>query len=297
MEWVADEKNDLLLRSYMEKIWDRSGEEEDEISLSQFKNQLQQRSRGDRSMDRKRRIFRIGYAAASVLLLVVISYLGYRYLSNTEEIFQTGYGETLEVVLEDGSQVTLNANTTMTWNREWEKKGERRIRLEGEAYFSVTQTEDGLPFLVETEDLTVNVLGTTFRVRARENKTDVVLESGKVKLDLNRSWDRVLEMVPGDQIHYSALADELEKTQIEEDKGMDWMEGILWFEDVSVAEMFSKIEELYGKKLVTENEELLSRRMFTGIPFEDWPVARQAIELALGVEIHEEKEEIRIKEK
>src|SRR5690625_296083 len=142
MEWVADEKNDLLLRSYMERIWDRSGEEEDEISLSQFKNQLQQRSRGDRSMDRKRRIFRIGYAAASVLLLVVISYLGYRYLSNTEEIFQTAYGETLEVVLDDGSQVTLNANTTMTWNREWEKKGERRIRLEGEAYFSVTQTEE-----------------------------------------------------------------------------------------------------------------------------------------------------------
>src|SRR5690625_6097406 len=85
--------------------------------------------------------------------------------------------------------------------------------------------EDGLPFVVETEVLSVNVLGITFRVRARENKTDVVLESGKVKLDLNRSWDRVLEMVPGDQIHYSALADELEKTQIEEDKGMDWMEG------------------------------------------------------------------------
>src|SRR5690625_2938175 len=216
MEWVADEKNDLLLRSYMEKIWDRSGEEEDEISLSQFKNQLQQRSRGDRSMDRKRRIFRIGYAAASVLLLVVISYLGYRYLSNTEEIFQTAYGETSEVVLDDGSQVTLNANTTMTWNREWEKKGERKIRLEGEAFFDVSQTEEGLPFLVETEDLTVNVLGTTFRVRVRENKTDVVLESGKVKLDLNRSWDRILEMMPGDRIHYSAMVDKLEKGEVED---------------------------------------------------------------------------------
>src|SRR5690625_2945326 len=156
MEWVADEKNDLLLRSYMAKIWNRSGEEEDEISLTQFKNQLRQRSRGNRSMERKKRIFRIGYAAASVLLLVVVSYLGYRYLNHTEEIFQTAYGETLEIVLEDGSQVTLNANTTMTWDREWEKKGERRIRLEGEAYISVTNTEDGLPFLAETGDETVH---------------------------------------------------------------------------------------------------------------------------------------------
>src|SRR5690625_3630311 len=161
----------------------------------------------------------------------------------------------------------------------------------------LTKPEVVCRFWVRKKAWQVNGWVTTFGVGAGKNKTDVVLESGKVKLDLNRSWDRVLEMVPGDQIHYSALADELEKTQIEEDKGMDWMEGILWFEDVSVAEMFSKIEELYGKKLVTENEELLSRRMFTGIPFEDWPVARQAIELALGVEIHEEKEEIRIKEK
>src|SRR5690625_107176 len=121
MEWVADDRNDKLLRNYMEKIWDQSGEE-DEIALIQFKNQLQQRSRGDRLMDRKRSVLRIGYATASVLLLVVISYLGYRYLNDTEEIFQTDYGETLEVVLDYGRLVTINDTKTMTWNRVLDKK-------------------------------------------------------------------------------------------------------------------------------------------------------------------------------
>src|SRR5690625_7921264 len=134
----------------MEKIWAENELAEEARSMDAFKSQLESRSRSKTSIIRKKRILQIGYAAASVLLLVVISFLGYRYLSNTEEIFQTAYGVTLEVVLDDGSQVTLIANTTMTWNREWEKNGERRIRLEGEAYFSVTQSEVGSPLLVET---------------------------------------------------------------------------------------------------------------------------------------------------
>lgn len=296
MEWVADDRNDKLLRNYMEKIWDENEVAGETRSLNALKNQLESRSGREATLIRKKRILRIGYAAAAVLVLVVMSYVGYRYFRNDLEIYQTAYGETLELELEDGSQVTLNANTTLTWNRRWKKEKERRIYLEGEAFFDVLHTEDDLPFVVFTNDLTVNVLGTTFSVRSRENKTDVVLESGKVKLDLNRPRDRILEMIPGDRIHYSAAVDHLEKDKVEEvDTGLDWMEGVLRFEDVSVAEMFSKIEELYGKKLVTEDEELLARRLFTGIPFEDWEVARQAIELALGVETEEENGKIRIK--
>lgn len=296
MEWVADERNDNLLRNYMEKIWAENELAEEARSLDVLKNQLESRSGSETSTIHKKRILRIGYAAAAVLALVVMSYAGYRYFRNDLEVYQTAYGETLELELEDGSQVTLNANTMLTWNRQWKKEKKRKIYLEGEAFFDVTHTVDDMPFVVETSDLTVNVLGTTFNVRSRENKTDVVLESGKVKLDLNRSWDRVLEMTPGDRVNYSAVADDLKKDKVkEEDEGLDWMKGVLRFEDVSVAEMFSKIEELYGKKLVTDDEELLSRRMFTGIPFEDWEVARQAIELALGVETEEENGKIRIK--
>jgi len=200
----------------MEKVWDQPRKEDEVMTFAEFKNQLQYMSQEDRLIDRKRTFFRIGYAAASVLVLVVFFYLTYRSFNNVEVIFQTGYGETLFVELEYGSQVTLNANTIMKWDLHWKKKGERKIRLEGEAFFDVSQTEEGLPFLVETEDLTVNVLGTTFRVRVRENKTDVVLESGKVKLDLNRSWDRILEMMPGDRIHYSAMVDKLEKGEVED---------------------------------------------------------------------------------
>lgn len=296
MEWVADERNDKLLRNYMEKIWEGNVHAKNDSALEVFKDRLQSRSYSEKSRSRKKSIFRIGYAVASVLAVIIIAYAGYEFFQNDSEIFKTAYGETLELELEDGSQVTLNANTTLTWNRRWKKEKERRLYLEGEAFFDVMHTQDDLPFVVFTNDLTVNVLGTTFSVRSRENKTDVVLESGKVKLDLNRPRDRILEMIPGDRIHYSAAVDHLEKDKVEEvDTGLDWMEGVLRFEDVSVAEMFSKIEELYGKKLVTEDEELLARRLFTGIPFEDWEVARQAIELALGVETEEENGKVRIK--
>src|SRR5699024_1422469 len=108
MEWVADERNDFLLRSYMEKIWTENEPIEDAPTLEVFKDQLQSRLYGGKLKIRKKLIFRIGYAAASVLALIILSYAGYKYFQNDSEIFQTAYGETLHVELEDGSQVILN---------------------------------------------------------------------------------------------------------------------------------------------------------------------------------------------
>lgn len=91
------------------------------------------------------------------------------------------------VALPDGSTVELNSETALRFTR-----GSmllpfgdvRRVSLDGEAYFSVAASSR--PFVVETEDARIQVVGTEFNVRARrgpsENGTVVTLASGRVRL-------------------------------------------------------------------------------------------------------------------
>lgn len=297
MKWVSNKENDATLRRYMTAIWaeknlDVEGQPQ---NWSEFKHQILEHQ-PKRKTSKILALPHVWYYAASVALLLGLAFGLYQYTQPDTILFHTTYGETREILLDDGSVVTLNANSTMEWNEDWKRSGERHIKLTGEAYFDVEHTLDDASFTVETHDLKVRVLGTTFNVSSRRDKTDVILETGKIKLDLNRPSNKILEMEPGDRVDFSAVHNTLKREKVQVlAESVDWRDGILRFENVSVAEMFLKIRDLYGKELITDNSELLARRMFTGIPYEDWSIAKQALELALGVTIEEQGNELYVK--
>lgn len=299
MDWVSDPHNDAALKKYMEDLWseekwDLSEKPRDwKVFRTQFLNANRQTVRANQHRVGSPRIWI--YAVAGVML-VLISVALFIFPRSEVQLHSTAYGETREIVLNDGSVVTLNANSKLEWNPDWKQTGERYVRLDGEAYFDVAPTEAQDVFTVETNDLKVRVLGTTFNVSARRDQTDVTLESGKIELDLKKSGEDPLSMEPGDLVRYSSVVHKLEKSTVQSiSESASWLDGVLWFEDVTVEEMFEKIEDQYGKKLVTSDRDLLSRRMFTGIPYEDWAVAKEALELALGVKIEEREDELYIK--
>lgn len=95
----------------------------------------------------------------------------FRYVSNAER--------PQKLVLEDGSFVDLNANTTI---RTQMMPRERRIALqEGEAHFAVAH-DAARPFIVEAAGVTVRAVGTAFNVRVREQRVEVLVTEGKVEI-------------------------------------------------------------------------------------------------------------------
>ena len=296
MDWVSDPQNDAALKKYMEELW---SEEEWDVSQKPrdwkvFRKQFQNASRQTDRVNQYRKVRpRIWIYAAAGVLLVLVSVALFIFPRSKVQLYSTAYGETREILLNDGSMVTLNANSTLEWNSNWSRSGERYARLDGEAYFDVAQTEAQDMFTVETNDLKVHVLGTTFNVSARRDQTDVTLETGKIELDLKESGEELLSMEPGDLVRYSSVVHKLEKTTVQSiSESANWLDGVLLFEDVTVEEMFEEVEDQYGKTLISSDTNLLSRRMFTGIPYEDWPVAKEALELALGVKIVERDNEL-----
>lgn len=125
----------------------------------------------------------------------------------------TSAGEQQAVRLPDGSVVEMNSETTVHYERlfaRWPAAifRDRRVRLEGEAYFRVVPSST--PFIVETHDAAVEVLGTEFNVRARDGGagTVVTLATGRVRLSARGAADRTVTLADsGDAARVAPMGD------------------------------------------------------------------------------------------
>ena len=115
----------------------------------------------------------------------------------------TPVGKDYTVLLSDGSQVNINADSRLEYPSKFEGK-ERRVKLQGEAYFSVAK-DPAHPFYVETDQMELRVTGTKFNVNTYGGKaTRVTLIEGSVWLK-NKKNGREATLKPGDEV--TVLAD------------------------------------------------------------------------------------------
>ena len=250
---------------------------------------------GKYSLKSRKNYWYWGVAASVIVITGLFFFLqGTPTLFKTHEvIYQTGYGEREEVILDDGSIVTLNANSKIQWSSDWSETKLREILLEGEAFFEVKK-RDGIPFTVRTVDLAVEVLGTSFNVDSREAKTEVYLEEGEVNLKLLPAESEQLVdeenilMKPGDQVRYIARENKIEK---EEGQTMitaaAWKNNVLNFKNMKFGEVLNLLREIYGQSFECSDSRLLSTPMYLGVPYSDWDAVRQALELSLNIEFEQ----------
>ncbi len=122
-------------------------------------------------------------AAATVLISATLLAMGYFIYDYTDrsQVVLAAVSEPQSKTLPDGSTVTLNKNSTIQYTRKL--RGEARtVQLKGEAFFKVTPDKEK-PFVIGVNDVTVTVLGTSFNVKGYGDSTEVVVESGTVKVE------------------------------------------------------------------------------------------------------------------
>ena len=237
--------------------------------------------------------------AASILLVLSLTFAVRNWITNPLVEYNTSYGEQRSFVLPDSTLVELNANSTLAYR----KQEPRKVWLDGEAYFRVKKKpETGARFLVLTDDLTVEVLGTAFNVVEKSDKTEVVLEEGSVKLNLrreSRESENELFMEPGDMVAYSAESREaVSRQKVTPETRTSWKDGELLFEDVALPEVMQRLEAIYGWKAQYATEDLLSKKISTPLPADDLESALRLLSKAIGIDIERdpEKNELLLKE-
>lgn len=149
-------------------------------------------------------------AAALSLVLLVGWALWMQYGPDQSiRMLTTSTGQTRTVRLPDNSTVVLYANSSIRYARRWSDESPRAVWLRGEADFSVVHRNGGDTtsahlFRVHTSDLTVEAVGTIFRVRQRPEGTRVALRSGRVNLLVEQQ--KSIRLRPGDSVEVTAGA-------------------------------------------------------------------------------------------
>lgn len=170
--------------------------------------------------------------AASIVLFFGIS----TFFENNDVIYYANYGEQKIVTLLDGSEVVLNAKSSLQYNKTtWKNK--RILELDGEAYFKVTK---GNTFTVNSKNGSVTVLGTQFNVNSKKDYYSVVCYEGKVRVNSNNV---VTILTPGNGVEN--LNQKTTKLTIENNVP-NWISGESTFENIPIRLVIDALEKQYN---------------------------------------------------
>ncbi|GGZ16735.1 hypothetical protein GCM10007049_06390 [Echinicola pacifica] len=173
-----------------------------------------------------------------------------------EESYETAYGQLLQLELPDGSSVTLNGNSSISYSpMVWKLFDSRKLKLTGEVFFDVAKKEkegQSVKFQVLTRNLTIEVLGTRFNVIDRAGKESVVLEEGIVQLFLPQA-EKPLEMLPGDYISYNSRISAMLRMKVQPEEYTSWKDKYIVLNNKTLGELAQIITSVYGKKVIFQN--------------------------------------------
>jgi len=201
-------------------------------------------------------------------LLISLGVLLLRPERNHSVTYSTAFNEVKTINLPDSSQVTLNANSSLTFVSDWNQDETRQVWLKGEAFFKVLQKRKNktnyAKFKVYTKNLAVEVLGTKFNVNDRRSNTHIVLQSGKVKVDLMKpSPQQSMFMRPGEYVGYVASNKKLIKRVVDTNLYTSWINNQLVFRKTTLKEIALLLEDNYGYQVIFKDDRLAQSR-FTG---------------------------------
>ena len=204
--------------------------------------------------------------AASVMLFFGLGMWSYVvYQKSRVIVITTAYGESRTLFLPDSTKVMLNANSILRYSPYDFDENHREVSLDGQAFFAVTHQRDNQNFRVQTSELQVEVLGTRFDVNSRRGKTKVILEEGKVRLDVDRDHaeKKSVMMKPGDYVEVSDKTEEISRKTVNPEHYLAWRNNRLEFNGATLQEIAQLIEDNYGYKIIFQDEDLKGRK-FTG---------------------------------
>lgn len=190
IEWIRKPgiRNEFNL--LCEQMWKEAAVEIDKTVEEEMWNHLQ-RNLDERKIlsPKKRRWQPIIYKVAATILLPVClglaTYFGVEHMNKVSQdpfMVAVDYGQKANLTLPDGTKVWLNSATHLSYDAEY-NKSDRKIYLDGEAYFEVAKNKDKR-FIVCCNDLEIEALGTTFDVKGYcdDHSVTTLLAEGSVKV-------------------------------------------------------------------------------------------------------------------
>ncbi len=287
----AKEENTSLFKN-LEELWERSGqykqgyEPDVEAGLARFQQRLAtEKNLQAEKRPARRMLYSWRAVAAAIALVAMAGWWRWQNQSTPADLaYATAAGEVLETKLPDGSLVMLNEHASLYLPASFEGLAARKVQLQGEAYFKVAHQDDA-PFIIQTPEATVEVLGTAFNLRAYPNEpfTEVEVQEGRVRFT-PLSSQRAIELQAGERgifYHHGEVAQQNAPSL----NALAWHTHRLEFRNVPLQEALPAIERYYKVKLELRNQQAASCALSMAFSQETLQGVLDALKLIYGFNI------------
>jgi transmembrane sensor len=231
-------------------------------------------------------------------LAIGLVWFGIHQSTNIEQ-YRTAIGSQEAVTLADGSRITLN---TRTRARASITERERSVWLdEGEAYFEV-QHDPTRPFVVTAGSDRVTVLGTKFSVRHEDNRTQVTVIEGRVRLDRAGAGAKDTVAAPTLMTSNEAALSQsggvlvIAKTADQVQRDLSWREGRLVFDQMTLGEIAAEFNRYNRKQMVVEGD-AVEVRLGGSFDAHNVEVFARLVHEGFGLKLNMDRDSIRLSSK
>ncbi len=212
----------------------------------------------EQAIRRRRLRRRLMIAAAVVIPLLAVIGIGAK-LHTQVDLFGTdpmqeiyvAKGERLQFLFQDGTRVYVNSDTHIYYPKRFGFSS-RRIRLVGEAYFSVHKNS-ARPFIIESQGCEVRVLGTEFNLDAYLDRKEIIvsLDEGRVALT---GKGNTYDLKPQEQLVYDKSTGlGYINHEISSEQTSCWKKNIIAFQDASFEEVVTDLERWFNIKVSVQD--------------------------------------------
>ncbi|WP_158531151.1 FecR family protein [Algoriphagus chordae] len=293
-EWISEDEANQKQFEEVQWIWKSSkvllekSEVDENLAWQRF-TKLRNESSSAAPTQNQRFLQRGWFkAAAAVTLIFVSAWVYSAFLPQSGRAYYSSVelqseGSPIEVAILDGTSITLNKNTSLSYSQKFLGK-QRNVSLEsGEAFFDVKRNENK-PFVIQTEKVQITVLGTSFHVKTAGNTTEVIVVTGSVQVEIDGKKE-VLK--PDEKLRVNQETGEMEKTLPSNKLYNYYVSKRFQADRIPLEELVKTLNEAYDANIEIARDELRTLPITTTLEYgslsKNLDVIRETLNLKISL--------------
>ncbi len=223
-------------------------------------------------------------AAVLVILIgisaVIYTSLNHKPKSEMVQLNTSNETNTLIKTLNDGSVIYIAQNSSFSFPTEFENTS-RNVELNGEAFFDIAPNP-AKPFIIETDEAFIEVLGTAFNVKTQDGKSfELSVDRGKVKVTLKKDPTHSALVIAGEKV--TTFGNSLVKTKHEVNPANAWYRQRMHFKDESLGNIINVLNRNFNTTFAVAEKETGNRKLTVTFNHETVPTMTELICVTLNL--------------
>lgn len=267
-KWSGEEFDNRDDFEKYQKIWLASKKVAHNRQFNQDNSWQEVDSKIQKGNSRRLLFSKITYAASGIAAtLIILASLNFFFnipdLNGKLMAASTEYGNRSNVILPDGTEVSLNAGTNIQFSFDRLNKS-RKVHFSGEGYFKVSRSS--YPFIVETPDgIKIKVLGTVFNLAAYSDEAELYTTLVEGSVEMIDPRGQTLLMIPGQIACYSKTSGELSLVNGNPNHNCGWLDDKIYLYNTTLTATARILERRYGVSIKISPASLGEEIPYTGV--------------------------------